>query len=70
MSNKSEEMEEMLDFVSKQFFGRSRKDNVCVTCGSDKVAKPEHFKDDVSWEEWKISRMCQQCQDEIWGGDE
>jgi hypothetical protein len=64
---KSPQMEAVLDQLSQELFGRSRDSGVCVTCGSHKVAKPEYFKDDISWDEWKISKMCQECQDGIWG---
>lgn len=67
MSNKSPEMEAHLEDMAQALFNRSRQSNECVTCGSDKVGKPEFFKDDISWEEWKISKMCQKCQDEVWG---
>jgi hypothetical protein len=66
---KSVEMEAFLENFVQKTYGRSRKGGVCVTCGSNKVAKPEHFKNNVSWEEWKISRMCQKCQDDFWESD-
>ena len=33
----------------------------CPTCGNK--IKPDEFKDEVSVREFKISGMCQQCQD-------
>lgn len=59
---KSKEMEQLLDNLSKKMFGRSRNDNVCVICGSDKI-KPEDFVDELSRKEFRISHMCQACQD-------
>ena len=67
--SKSPDMEETLEEFTQNVWGRSRNDNICVTCGAEDVGKPEYFKDDISWEEWKISRMCQRCQDKIWGSD-
>jgi hypothetical protein len=64
--SKTPEMEEALDHVSKKVFGRSRKDPACVVCGSDKI-KPTDFKDDLSRKEFTISRMCQKCQDSVFG---
>jgi hypothetical protein len=39
---------------------------LCSICGSDKV-KYDDFKDSLSWKEFKISGMCQRCQDETFG---
>jgi len=59
-SDKTPEMEEFI----KQTFGIDRRkcieDDVCVFCG--KEAKV--FKDQRSIDEFAISGMCQQCQDE------
>jgi hypothetical protein len=60
---KSPEMEENLEAIGLQLFGRSRKDPACVTCGSEDLT----FKDDASKREFEISRMCQKCQDEVFG---
>lgn len=38
----------------------------CITCGSTKV-RHEDFKDDLSRKEYGISRMCQVCQDSVFG---
>jgi hypothetical protein len=67
-STKSLKLEEILEMYVKENFGASRKDNICVTCGSDKV-KLEDFRDSLSRKEWKISRMCQKCQDSVFGVD-
>lgn len=64
---KSPEIEAALEAFTKQAFGRSRKDDVCVTCGSLKV-KPEDFKNEIAHKEFGISRMCQVCQDGVFGG--
>lgn len=64
--SKTPKMEEHLDNVSKELFGRSRKDDVCVTCGSDKI-KPIDFNDAISRREFEISHMCQECQDSVFG---
>jgi len=66
-SQKAEGMENFLDDMSKSMFGRSRKDPACVTCGSTKVQN-EDFVDLLSWKEFNISRMCQECQDKTFGG--
>lgn len=64
---KSKEMEMALEGLAHTFFGRSRSGKVCVTCGSAAIT-PEDFRDDLSRKEYQISKMCQKCQDEIFGG--
>ena len=60
---KTAEMENFLDDMTKELFGRGRKvamDNqLCVICGSD----ANHFTDDLSRKEYGISGMYQTCQD-------
>ena len=63
---KSPEMESALEEMSKKMFGRSRKGNACVTCGSPLVNRQD-FRDEASWREFQISHMCQKCQDEVFG---
>ena len=65
-TTKSPEMEAVLNGLAVKLFGRTRNDTECVTCGSTKVGKPSFFSDTISWEEWKISKMCQSCQNDIW----
>ena len=50
--------------IAQAFFHRSRTDDACVTCGTNHV-KPANFRDAKSRREWKRSRMCQGCQDEV-----
>ena len=61
---KSPEMEEFLEDASQHLFGRSRKGQGCVTCGSIYI-EPEDFRDALSLKEWSISHMCQMCQDSV-----
>lgn len=60
---KSEQIEDMLDVVTKKAFGRSRteskENSICVICGSDAIK----FRDAISRREYGISGMCQICQD-------
>jgi len=37
----------------------------CIICGSNKVEYND-FTDSVSRKEFRISRMCQECQDKLW----
>ncbi len=41
-------------------------DGICAICGG----RAEEFRDALSIKEYGISRMCQRCQDEIFGGVE
>jgi len=65
-SEKSPYIETFLNNIAINVFGRSRTDLVCVTCGSRKIS-PEDFRDDLSRKEFAISRMCQECQDSVFG---
>jgi hypothetical protein len=68
MSNKTPEMEAALEELGQLLFGHSRQaagDNqLCVICGTD----ANFFRDDLSRKEFSISRMCQSCQDQTFGG--
>jgi hypothetical protein len=68
MSKKSSEIEEFLNQFAVSAFGRSRTGSlagkICVTCGE----LAEEFKDKLSEKEYKISGMCQKCQDSIFDG--
>ena len=62
-------MENMLDDMAKELFGRGRKvamDNqMCVICGDD----ANHFTNELSRREYGISGMCQSCQDGVFSVD-
>ena len=66
-SEKSKGMEDQIDILSFELFGRSRthsiKNNVCVSCGKPAMK----FKDKLSEKEFSISGLCQTCQSSIWG---
>ena len=40
---------------------------LCMTCDRTTTAT---FRDEVSRDEYRISGMCQSCQDEVFGGEE
>lgn len=63
---KSPEMEAMLEKFTMQTFGRSRQGNVCVACGSDKMAEKD-FNSRLDYKESTISKMCQNCIDKVFG---
>jgi len=60
--------EELREEIAKLMFGRSRKDPVCVACGSPKIGSDD-FRDDLSRQEFRISRLCQECQDSVFEVD-
>lgn len=64
--SKSPEMESFLNEFTMSTFGRKRSGNCCVICGSMNV-QPENFRDELSIKEFNISRMCQNCQDSVFG---
>lgn len=65
---KSPEMEDFLNELTSLAFGRERNGLACVTCGSTNVS-PEDFRNDISRKEFRISYMCQNCQDSVFGED-
>ena len=66
---RTKELQNFLDGFAKKAFGRSpteaKEKRVCVTCG--KPIKMEDFKDQLSIKEYKISGLCQKCQDDTFG---
>ena len=45
-------------------FTEAKEIGICPFCKNDIVM--DTFRDDVSKREYKISGLCQKCQDEIW----
>ena len=66
--SKSPEMEHALDRLSNALFGYGRIEGKCAACGKD-VDVAEDFVDEISIREYGISRMCQECQDGVFGRD-
>jgi hypothetical protein len=62
--------QQKVDEVSKELFGNSQADarakKRCVKCNSGRTTSM-HFSDYLSWREYEISGMCEQCQDEVFG---
>lgn len=57
--------EKMLDNMAKTLFGSEGfKEGSCSRC-SKSVNGPTDFNDEISWSEYKISHLCQDCQDFI-----
>ena len=63
--NNMSKMEQFKEDISMMFFGRSvslaKAGNQCVCCG--KLAT--EFRDEISKREYRISSLCQHCQDEV-----
>lgn len=68
---KSPEIEKFLDKYTEINFGKSKADakaeKVCVFC--HKPIKMKDFRNELSRREYKISGICQKCQDDIFGKD-
>ena len=58
-------MEQYKEEISMAFFGRSvslaKAGNQCVCCGKS----ADTFRDEISKREYRISSLCQHCQDEV-----
>lgn len=56
--------------LSFETFGRSlakaRAEGTCVACG----LAPGEFRDATSAREWRITALCQRCQDGVFGTEE
>lgn len=67
---KSKEIENWLNTFTENNFGVKRTDAIndctCVLCKNPAVA----FRDTLSFREFTISGMCQDCQDSFFGGEE
>ena len=66
---KNPPLEISLNEFTKVVFGTKRDGTQCVTCKTHKVL-PCDFRDAVSYREFKISFMCQKCQDQVFGIEE
>ena len=62
MNNRTPEMQETVEALSPHPEAW-KKPNICAVCGGPATV----FADLLSQKEYKISRMCQQCQDGIFG---
>jgi hypothetical protein len=71
-NKKAPEVEAFLERFVKEAFGRTRQDGSCATCDDPKILENSDFRDELSWHEFKISCMCQSCQDSVFSnkGDE
>ena len=60
--------DDLLDEVARDVFGRTpdeaKKAGICIDCGNP----PGAFRDETSKREYQVSRLCQRCQDAIFGG--
>ena len=68
-TNKSQPMEDLLAILG----GSPRKEVItegrCVSCKTDSITE-DSFRDALSIKEYKISGMCQKCQDDFFGVSE
>ena len=66
---RTKELQNFLDIFAKKCFGRSQTEakekEICVYCGKKIIM--EDFRDDLSRNEYMISRLCQKCQDDTFG---
>jgi len=69
IGQKSPAMEAFLQKFVKEQFGSTRDGSQCAICKSKKVNRTD-FRDDLSWREFQISKMCQECQDKTFGAGE
>ena len=66
---KSREMQEMVDALATTAFGWDGNKSHCRTCNAP-TGNPHLFRDDLSRREYRISGMCQKCQDSVFCEEE
>jgi hypothetical protein len=79
--NRTEELQSFIDHLAKEIFsidnnqliikdldedGRIEISYKCISCGS-KLTFYNDFRDELSRKEFAISRLCQKCQDSVFG---
>lgn len=64
-TKKAKEITDLMEAVA----GKPRTMGECATC-DNKFDPVEEFRDVLSLKEYRISGMCQKCQDSVFGGDE
>ena len=68
---KSPGVKEFLDKFTEKNFGKSRteakEEKVCVFC--HKPINSKDFRNEISRREYRISGICQKCQDGVFGKD-
>ena len=68
---RSGEMQRVMDNLSESMFGRRQYDTtgcekpICVFCGI--AIDVDGFRDELSRKEFRISGICQKCQDDMFG---
>lgn len=66
---KQPEIVASMDEMSKLLGGGARGSGTCATCSSTRV-RAHHFRDEISAKEFKISGMCQSCQDSAFSSED
>jgi len=66
MIKREDNIQKLLDNMTKQMFGRVQDNIHCTNCGKD----AGFFKDEVSLREYEISGLCQECQDKVFDENE
>jgi hypothetical protein len=68
-TRKSGSLMKAINAMAKEVFGNERtssiEDDVCVSCAGPATA----FRDALSVKEYRISGLCQICQDKVFGGE-
>jgi len=73
LKGKSDDLLEQMDKLGQALGGpplaQALANSLCATCGL-RVDPERDFRDELSREEWDLSRMCQGCQDAVFSGEE
>jgi len=67
---RTQQMQQFLDKLSMTTYGitdtEAHEQHICVSCRG--TVYDSQFKDELSRKEYRISALCQVCQDEVFGG--
>lgn len=63
-SNKQAAIQALFQDMIKQHLNTAYNPELCAFCSSSET-KPENFRDERSRKEFKISQLCQNCQDKV-----
>ena len=64
--SKSPEMQRFIGSVAEALFGATA--SSCCVCCKEPICL-DSFRNEISLKEYRISHMCQQCQDSVFGLD-
>tara|TARA_R110000744_G_scaffold288792_2_gene399770 strand:+ start:474 stop:686 length:213 start_codon:yes stop_codon:yes gene_type:complete len=66
-TNKSSEIDSFITSIMGKDRVQTIREGDCMTCNNERIE--DNFRDEGSEREYQISGMCQECQDNVFGGN-